>query len=117
VDVRDRSKSFRGPVAYTFVITTFADRVNEPAQRKVGMSASGNLFDAMEIRPLLGRSFTAEEDRVPGRDPVVVLDYDEWQQQFAGDPAIVNRRIRIGGIEFTVIGGRRATYLARIGRG
>jgi predicted permease len=104
VDVRDRSKSFRNLVAYQFVVTTFATRVDEPAQRKVGMAVSGNLFDAMEIRPLLGRTFRPEEDRVAGRDPVVVLDHDEWRQQFAADPAIVDRRIRLGGLEFTVIG-------------
>jgi putative ABC transport system permease protein len=104
IDLRDRSKSLRSPVAYTFAATTFANRVDEPAQRKVGMVASGNLFDAMEVRPTLGRAFRTDEDRVPGRDAVVVLDHDEWQQQFASDPAIVNRRIRIGGVEFTVIG-------------
>lgn len=104
VDLRDRSKSFRGLVAYTFVITTFADRVDEPAQRKVGMTVSGNLFDAMEVRPALGRAFRADEDQVPGRDAVVVLDHDEWTQQFSADPSIVDRRIRIGGVEFTVIG-------------
>jgi predicted permease len=104
VDLRDRSKSFRSLVAYTFVVTTFADRVDEPAQRKVGMAASGNLFEAMEVRPSLGRTFRADEDRVPGRDAVVVLDHDEWTQQFAADPAIVNQHLRIGGVEFTVIG-------------
>ena len=41
---------------------------------------------------------------VPGRDAVVVLDHDEWTQQFAADPAIVDRRIHLGGVEFTVIG-------------
>lgn len=104
LDLRERSTTLRGLVAYTFVTTTFANRQDEPAERKVGMAASGNLFDAMEVRPALGRTFLAEEDRVPGRDAVVVLDYDEWRQQFAADPSIVNRRIRIGGIEFTVIG-------------
>ena len=104
VDVRDKATSVRGLVAYTFVITTFARRADEPAQRKVGMTATGNLFEAMEVRPQLGRTFRADEDRVPGRDAVVVLDHDEWTQQFAADPAIVNTRIHIGGIEFTVIG-------------
>ena len=104
VDLRDRTKSLRNLVAYTFVITTFANRVDEPAQRKVGMTVSGNLFDAMEVRPALGRTFQPDEDRVAGRNPVVVLDHDEWTQQFAADPAIVDRRIHIGGVEFTVIG-------------
>ena len=42
--------------------------------------------------------------RGPGRSPVVVLDYDEWRQQFAADPSIVNKRITLGGVEFTVVG-------------
>ena len=104
VDLRDRSKSFRDLVAYNIVITSFTSRADEPAQRKVGMAVSGNSFDAMEVRPALGRTFRSSEDQVPGRDAVVVLDHDEWTQQFSADPAIVDKRIHIGGVEFTVIG-------------
>jgi putative ABC transport system permease protein len=104
VDLRDRSKSFRNLVAYTIVISSFARRTDEPAQRKVGMSVSGNFFDAMEVSAALGRTFRRDEDQAPGRDPVVVLDHDEWMQQFAADPAIVNSRVHLGGVEFTVIG-------------
>ncbi len=39
VDLRDKIDELRGLVAYTFVITSFASRADEPAQRKVGMSA------------------------------------------------------------------------------
>jgi predicted permease len=104
VDLHDRAKSFRNLVAYTFVVTTLANRADEPTQRKVGMAVSGHLFEAMEVGPKIGRTFRADEDRVPGRDAVVVLDHDEWTQQFAADPAIVDRRVRLGGVEFTVIG-------------
>ena len=45
-----------------------------------------------------------DEDEVAGRIPVVVLDHDEWRQQFAADPSIIDRRITLGGVEFTVIG-------------
>jgi predicted permease len=104
VDLREQARSFEGLVAYRFVITSFANRVGEPVQRKVGLAVSGNLFDAMRVTPALGRAFRADEDAVVGRDAVVVLDYDEWQQRFAADPGIIERRIRIGGVEFTVIG-------------
>jgi macrolide transport system ATP-binding/permease protein len=104
VDVRDQSRSFSGIVAYNLVITSFVNRPDEPAQRRAGMAVSGNYFDAMEVRPALGRWFRPEEDQVPGRDAVVVLDYDEWQQRFAGDPAIVDRHLRVGTVDFTVIG-------------
>ena len=69
VDLRDRSKSFRGLVAYTFVITSFARRADEPAQRKVGMTASGNLFDAMEVRPLLVGPSVRTRMRCPDATP------------------------------------------------
>jgi predicted permease len=104
VDVRDQSQSVHGLVAYGIVVTAFAQRSDEQTRRNVGMAVSGNFFDAMEIRAGLGRTFRPDEDRVAGRDAVVVLDYDEWAQRFAADPGIVNRRIRIGGQDFTVIG-------------
>jgi predicted permease len=103
-DLRDRSTRFDNIVAYTLAITSFTDRANEPAQRKVGMAVSGNFFEAMEVHPPLGRALRADENEVPGRSPVVVLDYDEWRQQFAADPSIVNKRITLGGVEFTVVG-------------
>ena len=103
-DLRDRSKTFDNVVAYTLAITSFTNRANEPAQRKVGMAVSGNFFEAMEVHPPLGRALRADENDVPGRSPVVVLDYDEWRQQFAADPSIVNKRITLGGVEFTVVG-------------
>jgi predicted permease len=104
IDLRNRSTHFDNIVAYTLAITSFTNRSNEPAQRKVGMAVSGNFFDAMEVRPALGRTLRPDENDVPGRDPVVVLDHEEWRQQFAADPSIVDKRIRLGGVEFTVVG-------------
>src|SRR5512134_1627523 len=51
VDVRDRAQRFANLVAYAFVSTSFTNRINEPAQRKVGFAVSGNFFEAMEVRP------------------------------------------------------------------
>src|SRR5262245_48029162 len=65
VDIRDHVKTLDGVVAYTFAVTSFAQRQDEPAQRKVGMVVSGNLFEAMNVRPVLGRSFRTDEDQVP----------------------------------------------------
>jgi len=104
VDVRDHNRSFSGVVAYRLVVTSFVNRPDEPAQRRAGMAVSGNYFDAMEVRPALGRWFRADEDQAPERDAVIVLDYDEWQQRFGGDPAIIDRHLRVGTVDFTVIG-------------
>jgi predicted permease len=104
VDLRDRTQSFAGLLAYGVTITSFANRADEPPQTRPGLAVSGNFFDVLRVPPIMGRTFVSDEDRVPGRDAVVVLAYETWRQQFAGDPAIVGRRARVGGIDFTVIG-------------
>jgi predicted permease len=62
-----------------------------------------NVFSILGVRLDRGRGFTAEEDR-PGGPSVAVLSYELWQRRFAGDPAIVGRKIQISGAERTVIG-------------
>jgi predicted permease len=64
---------------------------------------SADVFRALGVTPLLGRTFTAEEDR-PGHDNVVVLSEDLWQRKFGRDPAILGRPITLDGRAYTVIG-------------
>lgn len=104
VDIRDQSKSFDGLVAFTYSTAGFAGRAGASPRLKMGILASGNLFTAMDVAPALGRAFGPDEDRVPGRDAVVVLGHTLWEQEFASDPAIVGRRIDLDGHPFTVIG-------------
>jgi len=56
------------------------------------------------VRPDLGRSFRPDEDKVPGRDAVVVLSHDLWETEFASDPDAVGRSIFLNGLPFTVVG-------------
>ncbi len=65
---------------------------------------SSNFFRVLGVEPELGRGFLPEEDRVAGRDAVAVLSYGTWQQEFAGDPAVLGRKVRIAGIDFTIVG-------------
>jgi len=103
-DLRQQAQSFTGVLAYNVLITSFAKQPNEPAQSKLGFAVSGNFFDVLEVRPALGRFFLPDEDRVPGRDAVVVLSHSTWADQFGSDPTVIDRRIRLGGLDFTVIG-------------
>ena len=64
---------------------------------------SANTFDVLGTRPLIGRVFTTDEDR-PNGPPVAVLGYPLWQAQFAGDPAIVGRKIMLNDVPVEVIG-------------
>ena len=65
--------------------------------------ASANFFSVLRTPALLGRSFIAS-DAQPGRDNVAVLNYGFWQRQFAGDPAVLGRKIKLDQREYTVVG-------------
>jgi predicted permease len=68
-----------------------------------GMSVSAPYFTVMGVRPLIGRTFTEDEDR-PNQPPVVVLGEQLWRRGFGADSAIVGRTVDIDGSSVTVIG-------------
>jgi len=104
IDLRDQSRSFDGLVAFTETTFGFATAASALPQIKLGALVTGNLFRVMGVEPELGRAFLPDEDRVPGRDAVVVLDHDTWEKEFAADRSILGRRVRLNGIEFTIVG-------------
>lgn len=64
---------------------------------------SANYFRLFGANLIMGRTFTAEEDR-PDGPHVAVMSYGLWQQQFGGDPAILGKAITLGGAPYTVTG-------------
>jgi len=64
---------------------------------------SAGFFNVLRVQPLMGRVFTESECQ-SGRDTVAVLNYGFWQRRFAGDPAVLGRKIELDQREFTVIG-------------
>jgi predicted permease len=104
VDVRDRSRSFEGLVAFRDDVVGFSSGPDTVPRLTMGMLVTGNFFPVMGVEPELGRAFRPDEDEVPGRDAVVMLGHDFWQREFGGDRSVIGRAIRLNGIEFTVIG-------------
>ncbi len=105
LDIRDRTKSFAGVIANVPLLAVgfSAEREATPVV-KGGLLVSGNFFRVLDVEPTLGRGFRDDEDQVPGRDAVVVLSADFWKREFAGDPSVVGRIVRLNGKEFTVVG-------------
>lgn len=68
-----------------------------------GMLVSENYFDALGVRPAIGRGFGAQDNRI-GSAGVVVLSDSIWKNRFGGDPKILGAPIRLNGHSFTVIG-------------
>jgi predicted permease len=105
LDLRDRAKSFDGVIANTALATVgFSAERDATPVIKGGMLVSGNYFRALGVEPTLGRGFREDEDEVPGRDGVTVLSAGFWKREFASDPSVVGRIIRLNAKAFTVIG-------------
>ena len=68
-----------------------------------GASVTGNTFDFLGIRPLLGRVATPE-DAKPGAPPVFVLSYKVWRKQFGSDPSILGKTFTLNDRPTTLIG-------------
>jgi predicted permease len=64
---------------------------------------SAHYFDVLGMKPILGRTFTEEDDRL-GADPVMILSWEYWQNRFGGDPDVVGRGFVMNGKVHTVIG-------------
>jgi predicted permease len=62
-----------------------------------------NLFPTLGVQPVLGRSFTAEDDRLSA-NATVILSHGLWKRRFASDPAILNQTIHLNARPYTVIG-------------
>jgi putative ABC transport system permease protein len=99
---RARNTVFEHLTAMTWQDASLAEP-DQPAERLFAIRATGNYFSVFNAPPLLGRTFTDNDDR-EGAEPVIVLSHGFWQRRFAGDPGIVGRSLRLDGQPTTVIG-------------
>jgi predicted permease len=68
-----------------------------------GFMASGNYFDVLGVRALVGRTFGPDDDR-PDAPPVAVISYGYWMRRFGGSRAAIDRVVQIGNVPVTIIG-------------
>ena len=74
-----------------------------------GGQVTWNYFQTLAAEPLLGRTFTPEED-APGAPHVAVISEGLWRSRFAGNPAIIGKDIAIGDEPYSVVGVMRGTF-------
>lgn len=72
-------------------------------ERAGGATVTASLFPLLGVRPILGRTFTAADDR-PGAPPVVLLGHGLWVRRFGADSSVVGGTVRVNGTLRTVIG-------------
>lgn len=102
VDLRDRNDGFSGLVAHQVLALNLSH--GDRPERVWGAVVSGNYFDVLGVKPLIGRTFRPDEDRTPNTHPVVVLGYGLWQRRFGGDPHVLGQTITLNEHTFTIIG-------------
>jgi predicted permease len=78
--------------------------LNGQAQMAEAEQVSGSYFAVLGVNAFFGRSFTDDDDKVPGGHPVAMISYSYWQRRFERDPAIVGKTISLNGHPFTIIG-------------
>src|SRR6516164_131768 len=78
--------------------------VGDRAERASGAIVSANYFDALGVKPVLGRGFTPEEGKGRKAHPVTVIAYRTWKDRYGGDPNIIGRTQYLNGIQHTIIG-------------
>jgi putative ABC transport system permease protein len=101
LDLAPEVSSFANLAAWRFWNYALAVE-GRPATNVDGYRVSPNLFPTLGVQPVLGRFFTADEDR-PGNH-VMVLGYATWQAHFGGDPAVVGRTVTLDNESTTIIG-------------
>ncbi|HKD92025.1 MAG TPA: ABC transporter permease [Terriglobales bacterium] len=101
LDWQRRSRSFDEIAAYRNDTFNFTGH-GEP-ERLRGYMVSSTIFGALGVRPIIGRTFTPEEDQRDG-NPVVLLLRDYWKTRFGGDPGVLGRGITLNDRLYTVVG-------------
>ena len=101
VDFRDRQTAFAAIAAHTGTSVAFV-ATGEPRQI-AGVLTTGELFDVLQVRPVLGRGFT-RQDSEPGAPAVMVIGETFWRTEFGGRGDVVGQVVRIDGVPTEIVG-------------
>jgi predicted permease len=78
-------------------------------ERLHGRMVSASAFAVLGVAPLIGRAFTADEDRDGGK-PVALISESLWRRRFGADAKILGRTITLDGAVHTVVGVLPASF-------
>jgi putative ABC transport system permease protein len=101
LDYRDRNRSFVQTAAYE---AAGFNLTGEGTPLRVNAAAvTASVFPLLSVPPRLGRTFTADEERL-GSTPVAVLSYPLWQNHYGADGGILGKSIKLDEKPFLVVG-------------
>src|SRR5580765_1744680 len=101
-DWRQQNHTFKSLASYDYQTRLFSKADGENAQVIRCGRVSANLFSTLGVAPVLGRTFTAEEDQ-PGHR-VVILSHELWVSVFASSPNAIGQTVMVSHLPYTVVG-------------
>ena len=109
VDLRAQTRTLESVSA--FAIWNYSARVGNGVAPARGLLASHSLLETLGITPRAGRAISPGEDR-PGANPVAIISAPFRARFFGDDAAALGNIVRLGGIDFTIIGVLPASFTA-----
>lgn len=100
-DYGERQRTLAGIAAYSIGRVTLS--LDDGAERVIQTRITANLLPLLGISPALGRNFVETEERT-GQDRIVLVSHEFWQTHLGGTSDVLNRTIRLNGVEHTVVG-------------
>ncbi len=102
VDLRTNCASVESLIADKIFGTTLS--IGQRAERAAGGIVSANYFQALGIRPILGRAFSPSDGIGRNAHPVTVISYQAWKDRYGGDLNIIGKTQMLNGVQHTIIG-------------
>src|SRR5437899_6028509 len=101
LDLQKNATLFESFIVDRITGTTLS--IGDRAERATGGIVSANYFDALGVRPMLGRGFRPEEGEGRNAHPVTVVSYLTWQDRYKGDSDIIGKTQFLDGVQHTII--------------
>jgi predicted permease len=108
-DYRDRNTVLSGLAMYRTIPMNMS-RTGNGNVRLWGYEVSGNYFDMLGVPAISGRVLHAGDDVKRGGHPVAVISYSCWRARFGGAPDIAGQSVKIGGLDYTIVGVTPAAF-------
>src|SRR6516165_405273 len=102
VDLQKQSTLIESFIFNQLIATTLS--IGDRAERAVGGLVTPNYFDALGVRPFMGRGFAPQEGVGRNAHPVAVISFETWKNRYQSDPEIVGKTQMLNGVQHTIVG-------------
>ena len=105
----------RSTAAFDVISGSYSENVTDTSgsepERLAGRRVAPRFFEVFEARPVVGRTFTADEERADG-PPAAIISEGLWTRRFGRAPDAIGQRLQIAGVGFTIVGVMPRTFAA-----